>query len=150
MLSSQGPKGTGAAAPGFAEKAQGWRQLRVCFAASLKQPELCWALGSWRCQGHPAAHIHRAQAGTATPCPPAAATSLPPAPLGLRAEQGQPQGCGFTLREVKVWGRQEKQNKSLVPGTCSLPLQKCQRQRLREEPLPLRSGVVFHCPFILG
>lgn len=30
----------------------------------------------------------------------------------------------FTQREVKVGGGQEKQNKSILPGTCSLPCKK--------------------------
>lgn len=76
LLSSQGPKGTGAAAPGFAEKPQGWRELRVCFAASLMQPKPAPGksrAGVWGARDAKVTLLltsTRAQPGTAHPLPP--------------------------------------------------------------------------------
>lgn len=121
---------------GLAEKPQGWRELRVCFCCFFKAAEsrsrrkLSWSLGSWRCQGHPpaaAAHIPLIPAWHSPPAAPTTAlTSL--STSGGAQSRARPQGCGFTQREVKVWGRQGKQNKFLLPGTCSLPGQKRRRR----------------------
>lgn len=137
------------------------RAWRVCFAAALMQPKIssrqeqCQGLGSRTRQGHPAPHgafCARTSARHDPPAAPAsAATSLPPLPLRSAGRIG-PQGHDFfTQHEVKVGGRQGKQNKSVLPGTCSPPCKKLPTaHHLRASPFPLRHGVVFHCPFILG
>lgn len=103
--------------------------FHCCFdAAKNSSRKRRRGLGSGGCQGHPAPRIRveisQPQATSCTPHPlqplSRRCLSAPRAP----GRMGPPRDTVFTQREVKVGGGQGKQNKSILPGTCSLPRKK--------------------------
>lgn len=131
---------------GLAEKPQGWRELRVCFCCFFKAAEsrsrrkLSWSLGSWRCQGHPAAaaaHIlPKPSLAQPTRCP----HNCPDLPEHLwgGTEQGQAPRMWFYPARGEGLGqaREAEQISSarhLLPAWAEAPA----AQRLRAEPFPL-------------